>query len=927
MLELIPYSSLEEKNKFLQACDFSDRTLIVPDLVSKLYWQDQREQKTDFINQNPILRAEDFWKTLLQRTRTDINFVSPAWMSSYLKQILKTEWLESVGLPYAKTPTLLKAMREFLPILSHPESCEIMEHWFDEVQAGQGSWRRWFELSTLAWKNLVAKNVLLPEWSASFLIQSLHFENFWNRNLVVDLGPELRTMEVELLQALASKNHVQVLTPHFPWMDEFRWVSYPYKQFLSRHHTVKKLFITEENGAKRVENVPRQKNFRRYSSMLGEIKAAISQIHDWVRSGKRLSEIALIAPDMEIYWPVLSVHLKKEGWAFEKPEKIKIGSLGSVVAWLAYLKKQKSPELSFTDLQLAEFHPLQRRSLNTEANTEINPETGLEINSNLISYSDLQSQWVMKPYKNSSLFSDEKRAVTASIFLNWAFQVWPHTSLLPVMVLESCQKWLLEAEKREELFESEWIEYLEEYLKTQEEEVFSEVPQSLGVYSLMNGLPLHRNFHFVLGCSEAQLKSSKGFVNGAEVLSLQHHTGHLLAHPDRDFREFQLRALVETGCEQVFCFPEADFNGTELVPSVFWMKGREQEISEKSLSFSHFHELSSWTPGEWEQELLQFERKKEKNFFIAESGDVTEVEERVPHHFEFSLSPASLKSYVECPFKFFAEKGLKLIDPLIVDLDLDARTQGALQHKLLELLTMDPFDIAAKRNQLEELIEQTLETQKEFYYSEKTRELMQRQLKQLGNQFLDHEENYRKEFPRFYTLVREAWFQSSIAIKEKKISFRGKIDRVDVSSDGQAAVVIDYKNDIRSYSHASSWIKNLEFQMPAYVQALESGSVRKEKGKNFPPLSVVAAHYYSLRDRQRKGFTLKEVDPGVVNSLTATGTLTVSEKNQILEEFQTILVRVAQNILEGDFRAIPHPKTDCQGCSWRNLCRTSQPNL
>lgn len=952
MLEIIQYSSLSEKNKFLQQLDFTQSTLVIPDLPSKLYWQEyhlekkseKTVEKAGLTPESQVLRAEDFWKLLLQKTHPNVQIVSRAWMSAYLKQILTPDILASVGLPHSKVNTVLKAVTEFLPILAHPESQEIMQHWFDEVQAGQCSWRKWFDLSVIVWESMVRKNLkdetvaseqsfILPEWAASFLIQSQNFEMLWQGDLIVDLGPELRTIEVELLQSLAAGNSVRVLSPHPQWIEEFRWIAYPYEQFASRSYKLELLSVVTKPESSYF--------FKRFASALGEVKFVISQIHEWLNAGYALSEIALIAPDIEEYWPMLSVHLSKESLMFEKSEKSSLGSFGSVVAWLAYLKKQKYSALSFEELQLAEFHPLNRESTNKVFNRGSEVLTEVQETTPGMSYESLQTLWSHRPYHNP--LSQESQC-NAEEFMAWALRVWPQATLMPTIVLEACQKWVVEVKSLGILSEKEWIECLEEYLNTQEKEVSAGTSQSIGIYSLMNGIPAHKSLHIFLGCSESQLKSHRGLVSGAEVLSLQHHTGHLLAHPDRDFREFQLRALLGEGREQYFTFPETNFGGENLVPSVFWMKGREQAINQNNLPLSStsFHHQDSWKPGHWEQELLtEVSRGVEIDWpSLRDASELHKVEFldegalATPGSFRhdisnisFSLSPASLKTYAECPFKFFAEKGLKLNVPVVVDLDLDPRTQGSLQHKLLELLTKEPFDVAVKRAQVKDIIEQTLESQKDQYYSEATKELMRQQLQRLATNFLQHEEVYRKEFPRFYTLAREAWFQHSVDVENKKVNFRGKIDRIDISHEGNEAIVIDYKNDIKSYSHAPSWMKNLEFQMPAYTQAVESGAAKTESGEKIAATPVVAAHYYSLRDFSRKGFTLDEVSAGVVAPLSSTGTLSTNEKSQMIQEFHKILTDSAKKILEGDFSAIPHPQTDCKNCSWRNLCRTRQPNL
>ncbi len=874
MIELCHYSSLEHKTNFIQTLDLSNSTLIVSDLHSKLYWQQSLLKRDGFVAGPAVLRAEDFWKTLVQRSFPESEFVSNAWMTSYLKSALSHEFAGSVGLPYARPSSALRALNELLPILCHPESNEVMENWFSDTCKTPCSWEKWYYLAASIWENINKQSLLLSEWSAAFLLQQSGFEKFWSRNLTIDVGPEIRTIEAELLQTLSISCDIKVLVPKQTWLPQFSWISYPYEQLTQRSHKV--IMLPEVNS----QNAKAE--FKRFTAPIAEIKFAIGQIRQWIERGKEPSQIALIAPDIEEYWPVLRWHLKKELIPFEKSETIKLGSLGPTVAWISFLKKTCGHSLKPEEFEIAEFHPLNYECSN---------------------YSTHKSLWSKRAFINASSIELQTQLFFAEDFLQWALDVWPQRDLLSQDFLEICKKWLIEAKKLEARKLRDWIEYLEDYLNQQEQTITELTGHGIGIFSLMSGIPPHKTLQIYFGCSESQLKSSSGLVSGAEVLSLQHHTGHLLAHPDRDFREYQLTALLGTGEVQFFTFAESDFKGSELVPSVFWLNGREKaDIS--------FHQLDHWNQARWEYE--QF------NDPTVPKDDSPKL---VSEKWSFTLSPASLKAYVECPFKFFAEKGLKLVDPSVVDLDLDARTQGSIHHRLLELLTEELFSAQTLRMKLNEIVDQTINEHREMFFSEKTKELVRAQLIQLGQRFVEHEENYRKEFPRFYTLAREAWFRRDLIIAEHKITFRGKIDRLDASRDNNEAVVIDYKSDTASYRNSGSWLQNLEFQLPAYVDSVESGFAETEEKKKIPAMKVVAAHYYSLKDFSRKGFTLDEASPDVVEIPTPKSKISAEEKQNLLGGFNEILVESTKKILAGDFRAIPHPNTDCKKCPWRHVCR------
>jgi RecB family exonuclease len=887
MIQILHYSTLQQKNQFLANFDLRQTTLVVSDLSSKLFWQEHLLKQHGCIAGPQILRAQDFWKLLVQRSTPEVEFVSTACMNAFLNSKLTGQFAAQWGLPFAKPSTTLRAINELLPVLCHPDSIDIMDHWFNEELTNSNcSWKNWYYLAEALWKDLYETNLLLSDWSAAYLLQRAEFESFWKTNLLIDLGPEIRTMEVELLQQLSRINLVQILVPTANCLNKFRWVAYPYLQ-------LEQICQVKTNLPGIPEKLECQTEFKRFTAPLAEIKFAVGQIRKWILDGHSPSAIVVFAPDIEEYWPALRWHLKMEQLPFAKTETIKIGSLGTTLAWLSRLKKLGGEKLTSQELELSEFHPLNHSSA---------------------IYSDHITKWSRRPVASNTAMGIPSSSIGADVFIEWALAQWPIEGAVPSQHLELCKKWLLEAQRLTSRSYREWINYLEEFLNPQEIDLCISRSTGIAIQSIMSGIPAARTLHIFLGCSESQLKSPGGLVNGREVLSLQNHTGHLLEHPDRDFREYQLTMLWGTGTHQIFTFSESDFKGTELVPSIFWLDGREKT----HLSIDH---LDHWPLGIWESEQLKALSSFD-NHFKETSQSRLPKEEWLPN-----LSPGSLQTFVSCPFRFFAEKGLKLTDPAVVDLDLDPRNQGSIQHQLLELLTEPPFQADSLRLRLPEIVEQTLLSQEEMFFSAETKNLTRIQLLALGARFIDHEEIYRKTFPNFYTIAREAWFKRELWIKNKNIQFRGKIDRIDVSLENQLAIVIDYKSDIASLHNSTSWLEHLEFQLPAYVAAVENGSAEAKKKEMLPAYPVVAAHYFSLKDFLRKGFTLASTPADIVETPSSKSTLADEDKSNLLKDFEEILRTSVERILDGDFRAIPHPKTDCKKCPWRNLCRAPSQNL
>jgi ATP-dependent helicase/DNAse subunit B len=365
---------------------------------------------------------------------------------------------------------------------------------------------------------------------------------------------------------------------------------------------------------------------------------------------------------------------------------------------------------------------------------------------------------------------------------------------------------------------------------------------------------------------------------------------------------------LERGSQQFFTFAETNFNGAELVPSLFWLDGREE--SKVSLS-----ELNKWPNSAWEQSLSQ-----------PNSPSPEDEEILVPLPSEFSLSPGTLKNYALCPFVFFAEKGLKLEDPAVIDLDLEPRTRGTIQHRLLEILLNEPFDPKHALENIPAKVEQCLSENEQWFFSQPSKEVTRKQLEEFAERYLDYEIQYRKEYPNFYTFAQEVSFKQEMNINGTRIVFRGKIDRIDVSRDHKFAVVIDYKNDVASLHHANKWFDQIEYQLPAYVYGVEKGLTVSQEKKILPAIPVVAAHYLGLKDFSRKGFTLDETPDGIVECPSSTAKISQKDKEEILNRFNSVLFETAQNILKGQFSANPHPIAKCPDCAWRNVCRAKNQN-
>jgi hypothetical protein len=78
--------------------------------------------------------------------------------------------------------------------------------------------------------------------------------------------------------------------------------------------------------------------YRRFQTALAECKDAVAQVREWLESGAEPREIAIVAPDIEVVWPMLAMHFDVEGIPVKKSRVARLHSFLTVQGWLSQLK-------------------------------------------------------------------------------------------------------------------------------------------------------------------------------------------------------------------------------------------------------------------------------------------------------------------------------------------------------------------------------------------------------------------------------------------------------------------------------------------------------------------------------------------------------------------------------------------------------------
>lgn len=913
MLKIVQIQSPSQIEELFASFNPQTQSWVVSDLRTKLEMQKALIERQGYFLESAVLRASDLWKLLLKRLAPELRIVSKDFARSLLRSFIDKN-SEAFQINSTSEKSLFNYMTQLAPLALAAESDERISKWFADHPDISLRWQSWYLIARAALRWMIQeKKVMIADWIPSYLQEVDDLEQAWNQDIIVDLGSEINTVEAEVFQRLSHKQEVLVIEPRPTWHDEFLYLLQPY-DYLRPH-------------AKQIQTLPApvlppaRKECLRLSGMLAEVKSSCSQVRTWLEAGIPASQIAVIAPDIEMYWPVLSAYLEQEGIPFQKDLTVKLQSLPSLQQWVATLRAQSS-RVTSADLEVSFYGRHEAQSLRYEEFAALFKA--------IYGEEDLaRDEKVYKLY-NSEVSMEEN--LNRDQFLAQALKAWQRreaqTEMLTVVLREVFQN----AAARVELSCREWMTYLENILANKEMKAVSGFSDGVVVTPLMSAQSYKMSHKIFLGLCDENLKNrQRSHILGTDLNRLALDLGFYLEHPDHSFKEFQLRWLAESpGEKNIFSFGLADFSGSLLSPSNFWMSLKPSE------------ELA--LPGATRWDALQrvedvailqlrgrseLEQTKLLDRLQMDQGlkPVPNLElKQVP-----GLSASQIERYLECPFVFASQKIFKLQDHPDLNLDEDARSKGTLAHALFERLTFPEFRHDLKDEELETILDELRIQEKITLADPRLWASMKKRYFQLGRRFLNFEKAWRKEFPETMTIAAEKAFEFYFnpqnggvhrEAREGTLKFSGKIDRIDRHRNSRSHVVIDYKSSHAAYKNHSAWFENQELQLLFYMWALEKELLSEITGE------VVGAFYYSFKDfRREKGFQLEEFAgplfrPAGRKGVKATG----EDKKELMTRFESLILEVVLKIQKGEIDSRPFDVKTCQSCEWSLLCRAPHLN-
>lgn len=906
MLEILRTSNPDDKRRHIVDFDPRQSTWVVSDLQSKWHLQSTLLDRHGVLEQSSILRATELWKHLAFQVDPSLRLLSPE-----LAQTLFWNWIEPLGLSWARSPqvvpAVLRQMQMWISVFAAPDHKELMAAWFKDNPESYVRWGTWFELCSELWNRCEEQRWMMMNWLPGFLLAQDLSDLHWDKNLIFDLGPQISLVEGQLIKELGRRFDVQVIYPEAPWIGLMPSPLKPYEDLLP----------TPYRGNPDWAPSPKTHlRFGRFATQLAEVKDTVARVRGWLESGVKPASIAVVAPDIEEYWPVLRLYFADEGIPVAKSVNEKIGAFTEMSHWTATLRTRLY-RISATDLETHFF---------SQSSPPLSFDEFRVLFTHVYDASDM---------KRASHLFQEPDLISSSTplgledFVAWSLASWPSRanderlkSLLQVLAQEVPSGLELKA--------SEWLSYVEGLLARRELKIQEGAVDGVACVSLASTGWQPATHAVFLNLSEGALRAVENSpVSAREVQKILQDTGYSLGATDRQELEFEFLWFLQRDWKELCLnFSVADFSGQVLTPSRFWVwagfiNGELKHKPDAPLA-TRWDEIQhlDWT--EWSKLCVTDAAALREGLDRDQDARLSSWKPRTEERF----SASSLERYFDCPFIFAAHRRLKLSDDPVLDLDLDHRTRGRLLHAILDRLGAEPFRADWSDEELGELIESIRLENGILLGDERLWPAMRAQHLRLAKMFLQFEKEWRKEFPNTRTVGRETAFEGhwDLDLGAPKsgpgpIAFSGRLDRVDADAQGRYAL-IDYKAGSGGLTNWKSWLGNHSLQMPLYAMLLENGLA------GLPAGEVMAACFYIVKDLERKkGFYLRDDSTELYASAEARRNwITSEEKQELFIELSQKINEALKKILSGELNPQPIDYKTCDSCHWRGLCRAPHLN-
>lgn len=315
---------------------------------------------------------------------------------------------------------------------------------------------------------------------------------------------------------------------------------------------------------------------------------------------------------------------------------------------------------------------------------------------------------------------------------------------------------------------------------------------------------------------------------------------------------------------------------------------------------------------------------------------------------EKQYSITQLETYAKCPYKYFAERVLKLKPIEEPTEEIEALEMGTLLHNILfEFYTkLKAAGITLQGcgdtefKYAYELIFKIAEDKIEkanfhspvtFFEKEKILGINGNRRNSILFKFIETERNnvdgfipayFEKGFGKIHSEGKGE--ESPLAnFAVKNINVRGKIDRIDIDDEKEQFKVVDYKLSGKTPS-ASDLLSGISLQLPLYMYAAKH-FIKAQLDKEFLP---VEADIYSLK------FSDDKFGPAKISNIDSrrkniTAEEYINANNDLIKICTESIEKYVSFIISGKFNLTTLSDRDnkvCNYCNFKSICRIQEVN-
>ncbi|AZZ37640.1 hypothetical protein CIK05_12825 [Bdellovibrio sp. qaytius] len=871
-------------------------TWIVSDLKSKQEIQQQCIEKYGFYSDEAILRVSDFWKMWMRRLAPSTQIVS----SEFIR-VLISQFIESYGHVYSiqahEAKTLYKYVSDLAPLLLHPHSFEVLIDWIEEKET-KPQWSKWIAISQGCLDYIAQEhNCIESAWIVSYL-QKLALEKIvWPKKLVFDLGSQMTSLEMGLLNTLARDNQIEIIVPDPEWKNKFHFILNTYKDYSGFAATT----ASQHTDASKKLSA---QNFIRFNSEINEIKFITTKIRGWIEAGVKPENILVLSPRIEDYWPILNFHLEAEGIHTQKDLVSSLISLGVIQRWLSTIHAQ-TKNVTWSKLEMSYASYAEDNKFQFEKFKAAFTE--------LLDDGDLARLLAAKELFYQKINLDEK--LKRDQFLVAMLQSWitvdpglEHKKLLQGVIKDFIQQTV---DVRLRL--SDWLTLLSSRLAKKEIKVEQTAKSGVQVLPINSAQVLDATHRLWVGLDESGLKGKQtSLIPLSDIEELKKTFDLALDYPEESHADFNLRWYAMADCkEQHFTCAHVSTTGEPLTTSLYFLENNKKPQAVDYPATLVDIRQQKFNPDQ--------HKDLEKKLNLETMAHPIEIS-----NFNFkSLAPTDIESYDQCSFKFLARKGFRLQQYDVLGLEIDPRQKGTLIHDLFKFIVQDKNYLTIGEKEISAHLEKERVARNLFPFLDVFWGPHKEKLIAIGLKFIAAEKARLSAFTSvrhkteetiqvFYDLVKFEFTQTEPAGPHFLI--RGRLDRLDVDENTKQGMVIDYKSTKTSASNFyDKWVDNSEFQLLIYSLAVE---------QMFGVTNVGAIYYFYKTLEQKHGYLVDENNVFKDYVKFSKKTLIKPEaQTDLYASFQTKMKEIFTNIEQKTYAVKPADRKFCEKCEWIGTCR------